>query len=239
MAVAVLYSYEKGLTPAGYVTATVIDENHNALDTKIHGTVSIQSADVLDYNDDPSGDAAWTSITGIVLPGPSGAVIGGTAANPIRVDPTGTTVQPIGGIAKGGTSALGATCTAAGADHNNQDAILRDSSGNEVGTVSKPFRVSPANPTMTASDKRILAAAADTQLWAANASRGSVAITNETTGICYVLYGSGAASATNYRRQIPSGAAIEIPGSEWPGELRMYCSTADGHYIATTETTLT
>ena len=36
-------------------------------------------------------------MVGLALPGSGGAVVGGTATNPVRIDPTGTTTQPVEG----------------------------------------------------------------------------------------------------------------------------------------------
>jgi hypothetical protein len=46
----------------------------------------------LDY--DTGGGTVNQAIFGIALPGAGGPVAGGTSANPVRIDPTGTTMQP-------------------------------------------------------------------------------------------------------------------------------------------------
>ncbi len=46
---------------------------------------------------DTGGGEDLISIVGIALPGSGAAVIGGTAANPLRIDPTGTTTQTVDG----------------------------------------------------------------------------------------------------------------------------------------------
>lgn len=51
--------------------------------------------DTLDF--DTGGGTDNVSIIGIALPASGGAVIGGTATNPLRTDPTGTTPQPVTG----------------------------------------------------------------------------------------------------------------------------------------------
>lgn len=47
----------------------------------------------IDY--DTTGGVQNLSVQGIALPSATGAVAGGTVANPIRTDPTGTTTQPV------------------------------------------------------------------------------------------------------------------------------------------------
>ncbi|MEE8307076.1 MAG: hypothetical protein V3R81_07405, partial [Gammaproteobacteria bacterium] len=75
----------------------------------IDGTVTIQdgggsitidhaaldNAHSEDYDTDAGTDT--TTAYGIALPSTSGAVAGGTATNPVRTDPTGTTTQPVSG----------------------------------------------------------------------------------------------------------------------------------------------
>lgn len=60
----------------------------------ISGTVTADTElTVRDY--DTSGGTDNVAVVGILLPSASGAVAGGTATNPVRTDPTGTTAQPI------------------------------------------------------------------------------------------------------------------------------------------------
>lgn len=58
-------------------------------------TVSVQTEAQIDY--DTGGGTQNLSVIGIALPASGGAVAGGTATNPIRTDPTGTTTQPVSG----------------------------------------------------------------------------------------------------------------------------------------------
>lgn len=55
--------------------------------------VDQQSTAELDY--DTGAGTVNQSVVGLALPGSGGPVPGGTAANPVRVDPTGTTAQPV------------------------------------------------------------------------------------------------------------------------------------------------
>lgn len=61
-----------------------------------NGTSSpCQSGNSLDY--DSGGGTVNQGTVGIALPASGGPVAGGTSTNPIRVDPTGTTTQPVSG----------------------------------------------------------------------------------------------------------------------------------------------
>lgn len=53
------------------------------------------AGDTADLNS--SGGTDYHEVFAIGLPGANGHVVGGTALNPIRTDPTGTTVQPVNG----------------------------------------------------------------------------------------------------------------------------------------------
>lgn len=60
------------------------------------GTFNNQQSNVtLDY--DTGAGTQNLTIFGIALPANGGAVAGGTATNPLRIDPTGTTTQPVNG----------------------------------------------------------------------------------------------------------------------------------------------
>lgn len=56
-------------------------------------TLPVKTEVQIDY--DTSAGTQSLSVIGLALPSATGAVAGGTATNPIRVDPTGTTAQPI------------------------------------------------------------------------------------------------------------------------------------------------
>jgi hypothetical protein len=71
--------------PAGAATETTL----SALNAKI---VSATYADF-----DTSPGTSNVQVFGLVLPSATGPVVAGTAANPMRFDPTGNTVQPVSG----------------------------------------------------------------------------------------------------------------------------------------------
>ena len=57
------------------------------------GTMGALAAETLDY--DTGGATVSQTVMGLALPGAGGPVAGGTATNPVRTDPTGTTTQPV------------------------------------------------------------------------------------------------------------------------------------------------
>lgn len=60
------------------------------------GTFNIQQTNITaDY--DTSAGTQNLTMFGLALPASGGAVAGGTSSNPVRVDPTGTTTQPVSG----------------------------------------------------------------------------------------------------------------------------------------------
>jgi len=78
--------------PTGAATSAKQDTGNTSLasiDTKL---VAAQTADF-----DTGAGTATTQMLGIALPASGGPVAGGTSSNPLRVDPTGTTTQPVSG----------------------------------------------------------------------------------------------------------------------------------------------
>ncbi len=76
-------------------SVTLVDLSTNTITARLpleddQDKVSMNTEDF-----DTSGGFDWLTIVGIGLPSGTGAVVGGTATNPFRMDPTGTTTQPI------------------------------------------------------------------------------------------------------------------------------------------------
>lgn len=59
------------------------------------GTFTVDQADTASLDYDSGAGTVNQTVLGIALPGSGGPVAGGTATNPIRTDPTGTTAQPV------------------------------------------------------------------------------------------------------------------------------------------------
>jgi hypothetical protein len=75
------------------------------------GTFNNQQSNITADYDTGAGTQNLTMF-GVALPASGGAVAGGTATNPFRIDPTGTTTQPVSGtVAVSNSFALDATLT--------------------------------------------------------------------------------------------------------------------------------
>jgi hypothetical protein len=139
------------------------------------GTFNNQQSNVTADYDTGAGTQNLT-MYGVALPASGGAVAGGTATNPLRTDPTGTTTQPVSGTvtanvgttnglaldatltggttkainrggAKGTSSAADVTSTASGVNHQGLDVALYDGSGNQLGLSASPVRTDPTGTT--------------------------------------------------------------------------------------------
>lgn len=122
------------------------------------GTFATQHSNVTsDY--DTGGGTQNITMWGLALPASGGAVIGGTAANPIRFDPTGTTTQPVSGTvtANAGTGTFNDQHSNITADYDTGGAtqtmtmwgIALPASGGSVagGTATNPIRTDPTGTT--------------------------------------------------------------------------------------------
>src|SRR5581483_788181 len=113
----------------------------------VSGTVTNQQSNVQSDYDTGAGTQNMTMF-GVALPASGGAVAGGTTSNPMRIDPTGTTTQPVsaaslplptGAAQEGGnlasiSSNTSNTATVAGA---TADAAV---TGDNAGTLSAKLR---------------------------------------------------------------------------------------------------
>ncbi len=61
----------------------------------IHPSGSLAGATERTADYDTGGGTVNTTLMGLALPGAGGPVAGGTAVNPVRTDPTGSTTQPV------------------------------------------------------------------------------------------------------------------------------------------------
>jgi hypothetical protein len=61
----------------------------------VSGTVTVDQVDTASLDYDTGAGTVNQTVLGIALPGSGGPVAGGTATNPVRTDPTGTTAQPV------------------------------------------------------------------------------------------------------------------------------------------------
>lgn len=61
------------------------------------GTFAVDQVDTASLDYDTGAGTVNQTVIGIALPGAGGPVAGGTATNPVRTDPTGSTTQPVSG----------------------------------------------------------------------------------------------------------------------------------------------
>lgn len=87
------------VTVSGTVTATLTTSALNIGDVDVLTLPSTTNAGATAKTSDYDTGAGTDAVTmmGIALPASGGAVQGGTATNPVRTDPTGTTTQPVSG----------------------------------------------------------------------------------------------------------------------------------------------
>jgi cytoskeletal protein CcmA (bactofilin family) len=82
------------------------------------GTLGVAQTNLSTADYDTGAGTVTESMMGIALPASGGPVAGGTATNPIRIDPTGTTAQPVtdggGSLTVDGTVAVSGTVTVTG-----------------------------------------------------------------------------------------------------------------------------
>lgn len=97
-----------------------------------------QSNQTADY--DTGASTQTTTMFGWALPASGGPVAGGTATNPIRTDPTGSTTQPVSGTvtanAGSGTFTVSGTVTANAGTNLNTSALALESGGNLAGAAT-------------------------------------------------------------------------------------------------------
>lgn len=82
-----------GLTTTDGDNVAARGNNKGELYVKHTDIVDVETEEQLDY--DTGAGTVPVSLIGIALPASGGPVAGGTSTNPIRVDPTGTTTQPV------------------------------------------------------------------------------------------------------------------------------------------------
>jgi hypothetical protein len=152
------------------------------------------------------------------LPGAGGSTAGGTAANPVRNDPTGTTTQPI--------SAASLPLPTGAATETTLAARLADATftarintlGQKAMAASTPVVIASDQSTLpvkearagTATRSDVASSAASVTVLAANANRLGAVIFNDSTRILSLKFGT-TASATDFTARLTAGAMYEVP----------------------------
>lgn len=171
------------------------------------GTFTNQQSNVqIDY--DTGGGTQNTTVFGIALPASGGAVAGGTATNPIRTDPTGTTTQPV--VITAGAAVIGHVITDTGSTTAVTGTVTV--AGTVAATQSGTWTVQPGNTANTTPWLMSIAAGGNTAtVTAGNALKvdGS-AVTQPVSGTVSATQ-SGAWNITNISGTVslPTGAATD------------------------------
>lgn len=153
------------VTVSGTVTAN--------LNTATYAGMTALTADY-----DSGGTTQNMPLMGVALPGAGGGVAGGTFTNPFRIDPTGTTAQPVSdgggsltvdgtvgltGAVPAGTNNIGDVDIASIAAGNNLIGQVKLSDGTTVATVSNYTNSKPLNVRLSDTNGDYVAAGAGTQ----------------------------------------------------------------------------
>ena len=108
---------------SGYQTTFTSIEGYASQAAASAQILELALADTYDFDTGAGTDSK--AAFGLLLPASGGAVVGGTSTNPIRVDPTGTTTQPVSG-----------TVTANAGTNLNTSALALESGGNLAGAAT-------------------------------------------------------------------------------------------------------
>lgn len=140
----------------------------------------------------------------------------GTPSTPIRIDPTGTTTQPVSGTITAITNALPAGTNVIG--H-----VIVDSGSTTVvtGTVTTKEQSSTSAVTSVASSGTTIS------LLVANTNRRDATFYNDSTQILYLKLGA-TASTTSYTVQMAAGSYYEVPQPCYTGAIDGIWASANG-----------
>lgn len=183
--------FQKVKIDVGGDGASVVLSTSNPLPVSVQGTATVSgtvtanlsattyagmTALTADY--DSGGGTQNMPLVGIAVPASGGAVAGGTFTNPLRVDPTGTTNQPVtdggGSLTVDGAVSLAAAIPAGNnnigdvdvasiAAGNNLIGQVKLSDGTTVATVSNYSNSKPLNVRLSDTNGDYVAAGAGTQ----------------------------------------------------------------------------
>lgn len=147
-----------------------------------------------------------------------GSVEAGTASNPLRTDPTGTTTQPVSATALPLPSGAATETTLGGVLTTTAFQARINTQGQKAMSASTPVVVAsdqsaiPVTParSSTATLSNVAADTSSQTLLAANANRLGAIIVNDSPAKLYVKFGT-TASDTSFTAKMFSGDTYEIP----------------------------
>ena len=152
-------------------------------------------------------------MVGIGIPASGGAVAGGTATNPIRVDPTGTTTQPVNHTKINGNAVA---TTANGVQMNS----LADSAGTAISAAAgavNPLPVCPYPSASTFWSSHVAFTASQSAQAIRTPTSGKqsfvqgLIITQIASGTVEVYDGTAGATADLYNGTMPAATVVHIP----------------------------
>jgi hypothetical protein len=168
------------------------------------------------------------------IPGSGGSVAGGTATNPLRVDPTGTTTQPVSAAALPLPTGAATETTLAGVLSTTAFQARVNTLGQKTAAGSTPVVLAsdqsavaiqpPKAGTATRSD--VTSVATTTTILAANANRLGAVIYNDSTKLLYLKFGA-TASLTDFTVVLRQGDNYEVPFN-YTGRIDGIWSAANG-----------
>ena len=191
--------------------------------TQVGGSdgTNLQVARVFDA--DSGGGTQFVLGTVLRKSASGGSVEAGTSSDPLRVDPTGTTAQPItdnGGSLTIDSAQLPASLVGGRLDQNvgtwlgsSAPTVGQKNSVNSLPVVlaSDQSALSITSPTSgTATLSNVSSSATNVTLLSANASRKGATIQNDSTQVLFVKFGT-TASATSYTVRMVPNAYYEVP----------------------------
>lgn len=208
---------------SGTVTATnpsvgTIGSASPASGTYISGSdgTNLQGSRIWDL--DTGAGTEYNLGISIRLPGSGGSVAGGTATNPIRVDPTGTTTQPISAAALPLPTGASTEATLAGVLTSTNFQARINTLGQKTAANSTPVVLASdqsaipiTNQTSsTATLTNVASSATNVTILASNAGRKGAVVVNDSSKILYIKFGT-VATATSYTAQLRAGDMYEVP----------------------------
>lgn len=204
--------------------------------TYISGSDGTNLQGIRVYDSDSGAGTEWTLGAFIRLPGSGGSVAGGTSANPLRTDPTGTTTQPISAATLPLPTGAATETTLAGVLTTTAFQARINTLGQKTAANSTPVVLASdqssipvaqvASTTATRTD--VASSATSVTILASNASRKSAIVMNDSTKILYIRYGSTAASATDFTDKLFPGDRYVVEGN-YTGQITGLWASANGN----------
>jgi hypothetical protein len=177
----------------------------------------------------------WNFGVSVRLPGAGGSVPGGTAANPLRIDPTGTTTQPISAASLPLPTGAATEATLASRLADATFTARINTLGQKTSANSTPVVLASdqsaitvkQSTSATATRSDVAGSAASVTVLAANANRLGATIFNDSSALLYLKAGI-TASATDFTWKLFPGDLLTIDAT------LLYTGRIDGVWASAT-----